>query len=71
MRIKIVVKLLKRKDIFVCEENILEDSLEKQDISVEQEYLEISSEKSFFSSRLLCMRIKLSKKLLFGEAEDP
>ena len=71
MRIKIVVKLLKRKDIFVCEENILEDSLEKQDISVEQEYIEISSEKSFFSSRLLCMRIKLSKKLLFGEAEDP
>ena len=48
MRIKIVVKLLKRKDIFVCEENILEDSLEKQDISVEQEYLEISSEKVSF-----------------------
>ena len=65
------MKPLKRKEIFVCEENIFEDSLEKQDISVEQEYLEISSEKSFFSSRLLCMRIKLSKKLLFGEAEDP
>ena len=65
------MKPLKRKEIFVCEENFLEDSLEKQDISVEQEYLEISSEKSFFSSRLLCMRIKLSKKLLFGEAEDP
>ena len=65
------MKPLKRKEIFVCEEIFLEDSLEKQDISVEQEYLEISSEKSFFSSRLLCMRIKLSKKLLFGEAEDP
>ena len=65
------MKPLKRKEIFVCEETFLEDSLEKQDISVEQEYLEISSEKSFFSSRLLCMRIKLSKKLLFGEAEDP
>ena len=66
-----VVKPLKRKEIFVCEENTLEDSLEKQDISVEQEYLEISSEKSFFSSRLFCVRIKLSKKLLFEEAEDP
>ena len=65
------MKPLKRKEIFVCEEIFLEDSLEKQDISVEQDYLEISSEKSFFSSRLLCMRIKLSKKLLFGEAEDP
>ena len=48
MRIKIVVKPLKRKEIFVCEENIFEDSLEKQDISVEQEYLEISSEKVSF-----------------------
>ena len=42
------MKPLKRKEIFVCEENFLEDSLEKQDISVEQEYLEISSEKVSF-----------------------
>ena len=43
-----VVKPLKRKEIFVCEENTFEDSLEKQDISVEQEYLEISSENVSF-----------------------
>ena len=37
-----------KKGNLVCEENIFEDSLEKQDISVEQEYLEISSEKVSF-----------------------
>ena len=37
------MKPLKRKEIFVCEDIFLEDSLEKQDISVEQEYLKISS----------------------------
>ena len=37
-----------KKGDLVCEENIFEDSLEKQNISVEQEYLEISSEKVSF-----------------------
>ena len=47
-----VVKPLKIKEIFVCEENTLEDSLEKQDISVEQEYLEISSENVSFHQEI-------------------
>ena len=45
MRIKIVVIPLKRKELFVYEENILGDSLEKLDISVDQECFKISSEK--------------------------
>ena len=36
-----------KKEDLVCEEINLEDSLEKKDISVDQEYFEISSEKKF------------------------
>ena len=68
MRIKIV-EPLKRKKIFVLREKILGDSLEKQDFSVEQDCLEYPLKKSFFSSRLICVMIKVSKRLLCGEAE--
>ena len=45
----------------------MEDSLEEQDIFVDQEYFW----KSFFSTRLFCLRIKLIKRLLCGEVKGP
>lgn len=54
-----------KKEIFVCEEYYMEDSLEEQDIFVDQEYFW----KSFFSSRLFCLRIKLLKRR--GEVKGP
>ena len=68
MRIKIVVPL-KRKKIFVLRKIFWETVLRSKISLWNKTVLKYPLKKSFFSSRLFCVMIKVSKRLLCGEAE--